>query len=481
MTCIRRAFKPLSILGVGLALTLAVAARAAGPERSGPFQLPSHGRLPAALFAGPATALADVKPPVLKIETHDLANGLKVVLAEDHARPIVNLQVWYHVGSKDERKGRTGFAHLFEHMMFRGSKNVAPEEHMRYVREAGGQVNAYTALDQTVYWETVPSNHLERMIWLEADRMDSLVIDEEGFKKEREVVKEERRLRVDNPPYGKVIEDLLDATFEVYPYKHLGIGSMEDLNAATVADVQEFFDTFYVPNNATLVIVGDFEAAKALEYARTHFGRLPKSARPVPRVTATEPPQTAQKELTKSYGNVPLPAIVSAYHIPPAGHPDSFALEIASDILSAGESSRLYRRLVYDEQAALQAAGQALLLEGPSLFFAIGIANQGKDVKDVAKSLYDVIDGMKTSPVTADELEKAKNQRVSGLILGRQTMQQKADSLGQMAVLRNDPALYNTELDHYQKVTAEDVRRVCQKYLVAANETRMWIMPEAKK
>jgi zinc protease len=315
------------------------------------------------------------------------------------------------------------------------------------------------------------------MIWLEADRMESLVINEENFTKEREVVKEERRLRIDNPPYGKLIEDVLDATYQTYPYKHLGIGSMEDLNAAPVTDVKAFFDTYYVPNNATLVIVGDFESADALVFARRHFGRLPRSTRPVPRVTATEPNQTAQRELSKSYSNVPLPAVASAYHLPPADHPDSYALQVASDILSSGESSRLYRRLVYEEQVALGAAGNAFFLEGPSIFFAYAIANQSKDVKAVAKSLYDVLDGMRGAPVPAEELEKAKNQIIARFIIGRQSVQEKADALGAAAVLFGNPERYNTELAGYQRVTAADVQRVCRTYLVPNNETRIWVSP----
>jgi zinc protease len=449
------------------------------------------GSLPAAQTASlvqtqPAPAAAsqaaelDVQPPRLHIEQHALENGLKIVLAEDHARPILNLQVWYHVGSKNERKGRTGFAHLFEHMMFRGSKNVGPEEHMRLIREAGGVVNAYTSFDQTVYWQTVPSNYLERVMWLEADRMASLVINEETFKKEREVVKEERRLRLENPPYGLLAETLLDATFQVYPYKHMPIGSMEDLNQATAADVKDFFDTFYVPDNATLVIVGDFDAKRALALARKHFGPLPRSRQPVPRVAVSEPPQKEPRELTRSFSNVPLPAVASAYQLPPLGHPDTYALQIASDILSSGQSSRLYKRLVYDEQIAVGAAGQGIFLEGPSIFFAFAVANQGKDVKQVAASLYDVIEGMKKAPVAPEELSKAKNQIVSRFVIGRQTAQEKADALGAAAVLRGNPELYNTELVSYQRVTAEEVQRVCQKYLVGTNETRLWVMPEKK-
>jgi zinc protease len=425
-------------------------------------------------------AQIDVQPPTLKIEQAALDNGMKIVVAEDHARPILNLQVWYHVGSKNEREGRTGFAHLFEHMMFRGSKNVGPEEHMRIVREAGGVVNAYTSFDQTVYWQTVPSNYLERVIWLEADRMASLVVNEENFKKEREVVKEERRLRFENPPYGLLAEVLIDATFQVYPYKHMPIGSMEDLNSATVADVKDFFDTFYVPDNATLVVVGDVDAKQVVALARKHFGPLPRSKQPIPRVTATEPPQTEPRELTRAFNNVPLPAVASAYELPPLGHPDTYALQIASDILSSGQSSRLYRRLVYEEQVAVGASGQGIFLEGPSIFFAFGVASQGKDVKQVAASLYDVIDGMKKAPVTDEELAKAKNQIISRFVVGRQSAQEKADALGAAAVLRGNPETYNTELANYQKVTAADVQRVCAKYLINTNETRLWVQPEKK-
>jgi zinc protease len=426
----------------------------------------------------PLSAGSDVKPPKLQIEAHTLDNGLQVVLAPDPSRPVVNVQVWYRVGSKDERKGRTGFAHLFEHMMFRGSANVGPEEHMRYVREAGGAVNAYTDFDRTVYWQTVPSNHLERMLWLEADRMASLVVNEENFKKEREVVKEERRLRFENPPYGLLAEWVLDATFQVYPYRYLPIGSMDDLNAATVADVKAFFDTYYVPNNATLVIVGDFEPKAVLAQARTHFGRIPAS-KDVPRVAAQEPPQTELRVIDKADPKAPLPAVASAFKLPSRGHADSYALQVAFDILSAGQSSRLYRRLVYEEQSAVAAQAQLILLEGPSIGFLFGVANQGRDVKAVASSVRDVVNGLAAAPPTAEEVEKVKNTIVSRLVVGRQTMQQKADAVGAAASLLGDPQRYNTELAKYQAVTAADVQRVVKEYLAEARETRLFIQPGA--
>jgi zinc protease len=427
----------------------------------------------------PALHAADTPPP-LKIKQQTLANGLKIVLAEDRSRPVINLQVWYHVGSKDEKTGRTGFAHLFEHLMFRGSKNVGPEEHMRIVRESGGQLNAYTSFDMTVYWETFPSNFLERMLWLEADRLSSLDVSEANFVKEREVVKEERRLRIDNPPYGKVFEDVFAATYKQYPYKHLPIGSMEDLNKATIEDVREFHSTYYVPSNATIVIVGDFDSSNALALIEKYFAAIPKG-KPIPRVNATEPEQLHLLETNIAYANTPLEAVVSAFHLPPMDHPDSYALEIASSILSHGQSSRLYTRLVYDEQSAVEAQGQASFLEGPSLFFSLAIANSGKNIKEVASSLQFVFDQMKKEPVSDEELTKAKNQAISGFITGRQSMQAKADFLGRMAVLRGNPELYNTELDNYRKVTAADVQRVVTKYLTQENETRIWVKPEVKQ
>ena len=423
-----------------------------------------------------AASAADT-PPRLTIQKHELSNGLKIVLAEDRSRPVVNLQIWYHVGSKDEKTGRTGFAHLFEHIMFRGSKNVGPEEHMRIVREAGGQLNAYTSFDQTVYWETFPSNYLDRMLWLEADRMASLDVSDANFKKEREVVKEERRMRYENPPYGELVDDVLANTYQQYPYKHSPIGSMDDLNKSTVEDVQAFHSLYYVPNNATLVAVGDFDAKEALQLITKHFAGVPKG-KPVPRVSTEEPAQSAGREKTIHYKNIPLDAVVTAYHLPPLGHPDSYALDIASQILSSGQSSRLYKRLVYDEQSAVAAQGEGLFLEGPSIFFGFAIANQGKNIKEVGTSLEYTFAEMAEKPVGDDELNKAKNQTIAGFIIGREGVQAKADFLGKCAVLLGDAERYNTELEKYRAVTAADVQRVVKQYLAKTNQTKLWIYPE---
>jgi zinc protease len=417
------------------------------------------------------------RPPQVHVVSQQLPNGLRVLMVEDHSAPVINLQVWYHVGSKDEKLGRTGFAHLFEHLMFKGSAHVPPEQHSRFVEAVGGFDNAYTSDDVTVYWETFPSNYLERVIWLEADRMGSLKVDEANFTSEREVVKEERRVRVDDRPYGRVIEDLYAAAFTVHPYKHTTIGSMDDLNKASVADVRRFFHAYYRPDNATLIIVGDFAPADAVRWAGKYFGGIPRPAQPVPRGTAKEPPQQAERRLTKSYSNTPLPGVVEGYRMPALFTPDSYPLSLASNILSAGESSRLYRKLVYEDRLAIEAAGFGNFTEDPNLFWVFAIMNQGKTAAEGEKAMEAVLDQMKTQPVEPKELEKAKNQEISTFILGRQTMQSKAGALGRYAVLGKDPDLINTTLERYLRVTPADIERVAREYFLPQQRTVVVIGP----
>ena len=255
-------------------------------------------------------------PPKLDFTTHKLVNGLEVILLEEHAVPVINLQIWYHVGGKDELPGHTGFAHLFEHLMFKGSAHVGPDEQSRIIEAMGGFDNAETGDDTTQFFETFPSNYLERVLWLEADRMGSLNVDETNFESERKVVEEERRVRVDNQPYGSIEEDLRAAAFTVHGYHHTPIGSIADLDKATLQDVRDFHDTYYKPNNATLVIVGDFDSAQALAWTHKYFDGIPASAKPIPRHDTPEPPQTAERTVDKSYTNTPLPAVVIGYKIP---------------------------------------------------------------------------------------------------------------------------------------------------------------------
>ncbi len=429
--------------------------------------------------AGPAEAAQEpVRPPQMNIQQRSLENGLLVLMLEDHSAPVINLQVWYHVGSKDERPGHTGFAHIFEHMMFKGSAHVGPEEHSRIIEAVGGFDNAYTNDDVTVYWETFPANYLERVLWLEADRMGSLNVDEANFKSEREVVKEERRVGVENRPYGRLAEDLYAGAFTVHPYKHTTIGSMEDLNKATVGDVREFHHTYYRPDNATVVIVGDFEPMQAVEWAQKYFSGIPKPATPIPRVTVKEPPQMAERRITRWYGSQsPLPAVVAAYHMPAEFTPDSYPLILASNILSGGESSRLFRKLVYEDQIAVEAAGFGNWTEDPNLFWALAVMNPGKSVAEGEKDLEGILESMKNQPVEPQELEKAKNQQISGQIIDRRTDQSRADAIGTAAVIGRDPNLVNVSLDRFLRVTAADIERVARQYFDKSQRTVMLIEP----
>jgi zinc protease len=430
----------------------------------------------AVLLLAPVTDAA-VRPPKLDYTMTTLPNGMNVVFLEDHSTPIVHLQMWYHVGSKNERPGRTGFAHFFEHMMFKGSKNVEPEGHPSYISSVGGQSNAYTNEDATVFWETVPSRYLPLILWLEADRLGSLRIDEKAFKNEREVVKEERRMRIENQPYGRLQEIISDQAFQVHPYKHPVIGSMKDLDAASVDDVRAFFQTYYVPNNATAVLVGDFDAKEALNLVTQYLGRIPKSDKPVPRDIPKEPVQTKEKRATIQE-EWPLPAVVVAHHITFDGNPDSYPLHIASKVLSDGQSSRIYRKLVYEKGIALAAFGGGNIIEDPNLFFAVAVVQPGHTTEEAATALIAELDRLRTEPITAAELQQAKNQFARDYILGRETNQSKAETLGHAVVIHSDIKTADGEFDIFQNLTVADVQRVAKTYFTPENRLVLTILPK---
>jgi zinc protease len=441
--------------------------------------------LTAALMAGAVVAAsiqpssAASRPPKLQYQITTLPNGLTVVLSEDHSTPIVHLQLVYHVGSKNEKPGRTGFAHLFEHLMFKGSKNVQPEAHTSMLASVGGQSNAYTTDDETVFWETVPSQYLPLILWLEADRMASLRIDKDTFTNERDVVKEERRMRVDNQPYGRLNEIIYDQAFTVHPYKHATIGSMQDLEAASVDDVRDFYQTYYVPANATLVLVGDFDSAQALQLVSQYVGRVPKAERPVPRDIPQEPPQTKEKRVTLQQP-WPLPAVVVAYHVTHDGHADAYPLHIAAKVLSDGQTSRIYRKLVYEKQMAVAAFGNANLIEHPNLFYAVAIVQPGASPEDVTNTLIAELDRLKTEPITDHELQRTKNQFARDYILGRESNQQKAGQLSHAVVIHNDIKTADGEFDIFQNITVADVQRVARTYFRPENRLVLTLMPSGK-
>ena len=426
--------------------------------------------------SGPGSSAA-VRPPKLDYTMTTLPNGLQVVLLEDHSTPIVHTELWYHVGSKNEKPGRTGFAHLFEHMMFKGSKNVEPEGHPSYIVSVGGQSNATTNEDATIFWETTPAQYLPLALWLEADRMASLRIDEQAFKTEREVVKEERRMRVENQPYGRLNEIIYDQAFKVHPYKHPTIGSMNDLEAASIEDVRDFFRTYYVPNNATLALVGDFETKEALELVTKYLGRVPKSDRPVPRDIPKEPPQTAERRVTLTEA-WPLPAVVVGFHITYDGHPDSYPLHVVSKVLSDGQSSRIYRDLVYQKQIALAAFGGGNIIEDPNLFYAVAIVQPGKTPQECIDALIAEFEKLKTEPISAGELQQAKNQFARDYILGRESDADKARTLAHAVVIHADIKTADAEFDIFMNTTTADVQRVAKTYFTTENRLVMTIMPK---
>jgi zinc protease len=436
--------------------------------------------LAAAVPALGGAAPLRVLPPQLPVREHQLANGLQILLHEDHSVPVVAVQIWYHVGSKDERPGRSGFAHLFEHMMFKGSENLTSGEITEYIQSIGGRYNATTDFDRTLYFEIIPSNHLERLLWMEADRMRALDVSEANFLSERDVVKEERRLRVDNPPFGRLFEVVLDNTFTAHPYKILSIGSMADLGAATIEDVRAFHATYYVPNNATIVLSGDFDPQQALAWIEKYFSPVPKG-REIPRNIPREPEQTAERRVVEYDANTPLPLVMLTFHVPEEGHPDIYALEVASRILSDGQSSRLYRKLVYEQQIALQASGEALTLEDPGVFFFYAILQQGHGIEKGETSLIEEIERLQQQPVSAEELDKARNQIIAGRVFNRQTVNSKATEIGHAGVILGDWRLVNQQIEKYQKVSAADVQAVARKYFRPENRTVVHMLPEAMR
>jgi zinc protease len=386
------------------------------------------------------------------------------------------VNLWYHVGSKNEKTGRTGFAHLFEHMMFKGSKNVEPEGHPSWISSVGGQSNAFTNEDATVFWQTFPAQYLPLVLWLEADRMASLRIEQKVFQTEREVVKEERRMRVENQPYGRLNEIVYEQAFTRHPYKHPTIGSMKDLEAASIEDVRDFFRTYYVPNNATLVLVGDFDSREAANLVQQYLGRIPKG-KPVPRDIPQEPPQTKERRV-RLEENWPLPAVVVAYHITFDGHPDSYPLHIASKVLSDGESSRIYRKLVYEKQLALAAFGGGNIIEDPNLFFAVAIVQPGQKPEEAINALIAELERLRTEPISDAELQQAKNQFARDYILTRESNKEKASHLGHAVVIHDDIKTADGEFDIFMNITQADVQRVALKYFTPENRLVLTILPK---
>jgi zinc protease len=435
-----------------------------------------------------ALAAATVAQSATHVDLKDtrLANGLRVITVEDHNAPTVAVSVTYNVGSRNERPGRTGFAHLFEHMMFQGSENVGKSEHFILVQTNGGTMNGTTNEDRTNYFEALPSNQLEMVLFLEADRMRSLAVTQENLDNQRNVVQEERRIGLDNAAYGKSGEIQQELMYDNFAYKHDTIGSMDDLNAASIDDVRAFFKTYYAPNNAVLTIVGDFKTSAALALIKKYFEKIPRQPEPAA-VDVTEPEQKAERRASVDDVLARAMRVSIAYKTVPGNTADFYALQVLANVLGGGggfgggggSSSRLNQKLTRDKEMVTNISSREDESRGTGGFFITATLRQGVKSDDVEKAIYDEIAKLQNEPIADWELQKAKNSARRGFINGLQSSLNRAVSIGQYAVYYGDPNLINTRTDKVNAVTKDDVQRVAKKYLVANDRTVVITVPKA--
>ncbi|MBP7239146.1 MAG: insulinase family protein [Saprospiraceae bacterium] len=414
----------------------------------------------------------------IAFEQYTLDNGLHVILHQDKTTPIVAVSVMYHVGSKNENPERTGFAHFFEHLMFEGSDNIGRGEFDKYVQNAGGTLNANTTFDRTYYFEVLPSNQLALGLWLESERMLHARVDEKGIETQREVVKEERRQRIDNQPYGSILEETFKRAYTIHPYKWPVIGSMAHLEAAEEQDYKQFYADFYVPNNAVLSIAGDIDIAEAKAFIQEYFGGIPKSAKAVYRPRVVEPPLAGEIRDT-IYDNIQLPAVIQAYRIPAQGTKDYYAVDMVSKILSSGESSRLYKSLVDEQQKALFVGNFPLALEDPGVSLSFGITNMGVDVYELEKSIDAEVSKVQNELISEKEFEKLRNQIEAEYVTSNSRVAGIAESLATYDMFFGDANLINNEIDRYLAVTREDIQAAAKKYLVKNNRVTLHYLPKS--
>ncbi|HEY0346813.1 MAG TPA: pitrilysin family protein [Pyrinomonadaceae bacterium] len=433
----------------------------------------------ALLFALAGSALAQAgKNPHVDLKETRLANGLRVVTVEDHNAPVIAVNVTYNVGSRNEQPKRTGFAHLFEHMMFQGSENVGKSEHFMLVLNNGGTMNGTTNEDRTNYFEAMPANQLELALFLEADRMRSLAVTQDNLDNQRNAVQEERRIGLDNAAYGKSGEIQQELMYDNFAYKHDTIGSMDDLNAASVADVQAFFKMYYAPNNAVLTVVGDFKTADALATVKKYFEAIARQPDP-PAVDMTEPEQKAERRTSVDDVLARAARVAIAYKTVPGNTADFYALQVLGNVLGGGGSSRLNQKLTREKELVTNANSSAQETRGVGGFYVTATPRRGVKTEDVEAAVYEEIARLQKEPIADWELQKAKSGARRNFINGLQSSLNRANTIGQYSVYYGDPNLINTRLDKVMAVTKEDVQRVANKYLVATNRTVVITVPKA--
>ncbi len=430
-----------------------------------------------ALFLSVGMAFGANAQTNVKFEEYKLDNGLHVILHEDHTTPIVAVTVLYHVGAKNEKEGRTGFAHFFEHLMFEGSPNIDRGEYSKIVQQNGGALNANTSFDRTFYYELLPSNQFELGLWLESERMLQARVDQQGVETQREVVKEEKRLRVDNRPYGSFMENMFANAYPNHPYEITPIGTMEDLNAAKIDDFADFYGTFYVPNNATLSIAGDISPKEAKILVEKYFGTIPMGTNEIPR-PKPEVTLMAKEVVDTVYDNIQLPAIFYGYKIDKQGTPDAYALDMLTTLLSDGQSSRFHKSLVDEQQLGVAVQAFPFSLEDGGLFITLGISNMGKEVSDLAAGIDTEVKNVRDELISEKEYQKVLNQLENDFVSSNSTMAGIAESLANYHVYFGDANLINTEIEKYRKVTREDMQRAAQKYLTEQNRVVLYYLPK---
>ncbi len=428
---------------------------------------------PAQPNPAPVASQAAIALAPLALRERRLGNGLQVVSLPTRGGATVSVQVWYRVGGKDDPEGRSGFAHLFEHMMFKRTRHMAPEMFDRLTEDVGGQNNAFTAEDMTAYQSEVPSNHLERLLWAEAERLAHLQVDQASFDSERKVVIEELRARVLADPYGRLFNALPQHGFERHPYRRPVIGSEADLNAAQLDDVRQFHATYYRPDNALLIVVGDFDPPQLDAWVDRYFGPLATPSQPIPRVVQAEPARRRDARVVIRAPNVPLPALALVWKGPPARHPDAPALAVASALLSSGESSRLNQALVYQSQAAQAAGFSSQLYADAGLLAAYAVAASGQPLRRLELALLAEIKALARGPVHRAELDKVRTQLLTGALLSRQTPQGLADAIGQAVLVYGDAREADRRIDRLQAVQAGDVQRVLQRHVLQARRVTL--------
>jgi len=417
-------------------------------------------------------------PQDLKVSETILPNGLKVLLKEEHKSPVVTFQIWYRVGARNERLGKTGLSHVLEHMMFKGSKKYGPKQFSQVVQRNGGNDNAFTSKDYTAYFENFAADRLEIAMDLESDRMQNLLLDPKDFLSERDVVKEERRMRYEDDPTNTMVEQMMATAFAAHPYQWPVIGWMADIGNLTRDDLYQHYRTYYAPNNATIVVVGDIDQKKVLTLVQKYFGNIPRGPE-VPKVGAAEPKQLGEKRIVVKQ-EAELPAIYAGYKVPTIKHPDAYALNVLQGILASGKSSRLYKSLVYEKQIALYAGGDYEDVSAdPHLFYVYAGVMPGKSTDEVEKALYAEIDRLKNEPVADEELQKAKNQAEASFVMSQDSVFYQAMLLGQFETIA-EWRIYARYLDNIRAVKKEDIQRVAREYFTEDNRTVGILVPVKK-